>query len=158
LLRLIAFSTGDEDLAETIVQDTFLRAYKARESFRGDCSVSTWLYTIALNVMRDYQRLQKLQFWKRANLAAVDLSVESSALASEEPSPETRMLAGEQANRVQLALRSLSPKQRMVFIMRFLDEMELQEISVATGMPLSTVKTHIHRAMTAVRSRLGGTR
>jgi hypothetical protein len=108
LLRLIALSTGDRDLAETIIQDCFLRAYKARESFRGDCSVNTWLCTIALNVMRDYQRLQKLQFWKRAGLAAVDLSDAKSELASEEPSPETRMLAGEQANRVQLALRSLS--------------------------------------------------
>ena len=156
LLRLVTFSTGDQDLAETVVQDCFLKAYRARESFRGDCSVSTWLYTIALNVMRDYQRLQKPHFWKSAGLTAVDLTDASSALASQEPSPETRMLAGEQANRVQLALKSLSPKQRIVFIMRFLDEMELQEISATTGMPLSTVKTHIRRAMKAVRSRLGG--
>jgi RNA polymerase sigma-70 factor (ECF subfamily) len=156
LLRLVTFSTGDQDLAETIVQDCFLKAYRARESFRGDCSVSTWLYTIALNVMRDYQRLQKLQFWKSANLTAVDLTDTKSVLASQEPSPETRMLAGEQANRVQWALKSLSPKQRIVFIMRFLDEMDLQEISASTGMPLSTVKTHIRRAMKAVRGRLGG--
>jgi RNA polymerase sigma-70 factor, ECF subfamily len=156
LLRLVTFSTGDLDLAETVVQDCFLKAYRARESFRGDCSVSTWLYTIALNVMRDYQRLQKPHFWKSAGLTAVDLTDARSALASQEPSPETRMLAGEQANRVQLALKSLSPKQRIVFIMRFLDEMELQEISATTGMPLSTVKTHIRRAMKAVRSRLGG--
>jgi RNA polymerase sigma-70 factor (ECF subfamily) len=154
LLRLVALSTGDQDLAETVIQDCFLRAYNARESFRGDCSVSTWLCTIALNVMRDYQRLQKLQFWKKAGLAAVDLTDAKSVLASEEPSPETRMLVGEQANRVQLALKSLSPKQRIVFIMRFLDEMEPQEISRATGMSLSTVKTHIHRATKTVRSRL----
>lgn len=126
------------------------------ENFRGDCSVSTWLYTIALNVMRDYQRLQKLQFWKSANLTAVELTETKSVLASQEPSPETRMLAEEQANRVQWALKSLSPKQRIVFIMRFLDEMDLQEISASTGMPLSTVKTHIRRAMKAVRGRLGG--
>ena len=155
LLRLATLSTGDQDLAETIVQDCFLKAYRARENFRGDCSVSTWLYTIALNVMRDYQRLQKLHFWKSAGFTSVDLTDPNSALASQEPSPETRMLAGEQANLVQLALKSLSPKQRIVFIMRFLDEMELQEIAAATGMPLSTVKTHIRRAMKAVRNRLG---
>jgi RNA polymerase sigma-70 factor (ECF subfamily) len=120
--------------------------------------VSTWLYRIALNVMRDYQRLQKFQFWKRVGQAAVDLSDVNTALASEEPSPETRMLAGEQADRVQLALKSLPGKQRIVFIMHFLDEMEPQEISVATGMSLSTVKTHIQRAMKAVRSRLEGIR
>jgi RNA polymerase sigma-70 factor (ECF subfamily) len=154
----VAFSTGDEDLAETIVQDCFLKAYRARKGFRGECNVSTWLYRIALNVMRDYQRVQKFQFWKRVGQAAVDLSDVNTALASEEPSPETRMLAGEQADRVQLALKSLPGKQRIVFIMHFLDEMEPQEISVATGMSLSTVKTHIQRAMKAVRSRLEGIR
>jgi RNA polymerase sigma-70 factor (ECF subfamily) len=154
----VAFSTGDEDLAETIVQDCFLKAYRARKGFRGECNVSTWLYRIALNVMRDYQRVQKFQFWKRVGQAAVDLSDVNTALASEEPSPETRMLAGEQADRVQLALKSLPGQQRIVFIMHFLDEMEPQEISVATGMSLSTVKTHIQRAMKAVRSRLEGIR
>jgi RNA polymerase sigma-70 factor (ECF subfamily) len=158
LLRLVALSTGDQDLAETVVQDCFLKAYSAREGFRGDSSVSTWLYRIALNAMRDYQRLQKLQFWKSAGLAAVDLTDVESAIASPEPSPETRVLAEEQANRVQLALRSLSPKQRIVFIMRFLEDMEPQEISAATGMSLSTVKTHIRRAMIAVRGRLEGMR
>ena len=156
LLRLVTLSTGDHDLAETIVQDCFLKAYRARESFRGDCSVSTWLFTIALNVTRDYQRLQKPHFWKSAGLTAVKLSEAKSSLPSPEPSPETRLLAGEQASRVQLALKSLSPKQRLVFIMRFIDEMELQEISAITGMPVSTVKTHIRRAMKAVRSRLSG--
>jgi RNA polymerase sigma-70 factor (ECF subfamily) len=154
----VAFSTGDEDLAETIVQDCFLKAYRARKGFRGECNVSTWLYRIALNVMRDYQRVQKFQFWKRVGQATVDLSDVNTALASEEPSPETRMLAGEQADRVQLALKSLPGKQRIVFIMHFLDEMEPREISVATGMSLSTVKTHIQRAMKAVRSRLEGIR
>jgi Sigma-70 region 2 len=73
LLRLVTLSTGDHDLAETIVQDCFLKAYRARESFRGDCSVSTWLFTIALNVTRDYQRLQKPHFWKSASLTDVKL-------------------------------------------------------------------------------------
>ena len=158
LLRLVAFSTGDPDLSETIVQDCFLKAYKNREGFRGDCSVSTWLYTIALNIMRDYQRLQKFQFWKRADQTAVDLTEVNSALASPDPSPETRMLAGEQANRVQLALKALPSKQRTVFIMRFLDEMDVKDIARATGMSLSTVKTHIHRSMKAVRFRLGAIR
>jgi RNA polymerase sigma-70 factor, ECF subfamily len=154
LLRLISLSTGDQDLAETVVQDCFLKAYKARERFRGDCSVSTWLCAIALNVLRDYQRLQKFQFWKKANLATVDITDADSPFASGKPSPEARMLVGEQATHVQLALKSLSPKQRMVFIMRFLDDMEPQEISAATGMSLSTVKTHIQRAMKSVRIRL----
>jgi RNA polymerase sigma-70 factor (ECF subfamily) len=158
LLRLVAFSTGDQDLAETVVQDSLLRAYNARDNFRGDCSVGTWLRTIALNVMRDYQRRQKFQFWKKASLTGVSVSDAAISLASRDPSPETRMLAREQVERVELALKSLSERQRSVFIMRFLDEMELEEISVATGLPPPTVKTHLYRAIKAVRFRLGGTR
>jgi RNA polymerase sigma-70 factor, ECF subfamily len=158
LLRLVAFSTGDQDLAETVVQDSLLKAYNARDNFRGDCSVGTWLRTITLNVMRDYQRRQKFQFWKKASLTGVSVSDAAISQASGDPSPETRMLAREQVQQVELALKSLSERQRSVFIMRFLDEMELEEISVATGLPPPTVKTHLYRAIKAVRFRLGGTR
>jgi RNA polymerase sigma-70 factor (ECF subfamily) len=158
LLRLVAFSTGDQDLAETVVQDSLLKAYNARDNFRGDCSVGTWLRTITLNVMRDYQRRQKFQFWKKASQTGVSVSDAAISLASGDPSPETRMLAREQVQQVELALKSLSERQRSVFIMRFLDEMELEEISVATGLPPPTVKTHLYRAIKAVRFRLGGTR
>jgi hypothetical protein len=89
LLRLVTSFTGDQDLAATIVQDCFLKAYWAREKFRGDCSISTWLHRIALNVMRDYQRLQKPHFWKLAGLTAVDLGDSKFSLLSHEPSPET---------------------------------------------------------------------
>ncbi len=99
LLRLVAFSTGDQDLAETVVQDSLLRAYNARDNFRGDCSVGTWLRTITLNVMRDYQRRQKFQFWKKASLTEVSVSDAAISLASGDPSPETRMLAREQVER-----------------------------------------------------------
>jgi RNA polymerase sigma-70 factor, ECF subfamily len=158
LLRLVAFSTGDEDLAETVVQDALLKAYNARGSFRGDCSVGTWLRTIALNVMRDYQRRHKFQFWKKARLTALSVSDEAISLAGGDPSPEARVLAREQVQRVALALKFLPERQRSVFIMRFLDEMELEEISLATGLAAPTVKTHLYRAIKAVRLRLGGVR
>jgi DNA-directed RNA polymerase specialized sigma24 family protein len=59
LLRFVTFSIGDQNLAESIVQDCFLRAYNARESFRGDCTVSTWLFGIANNLIRDHLRTKK---------------------------------------------------------------------------------------------------
>jgi RNA polymerase sigma-70 factor (ECF subfamily) len=120
--------------------------------------VGTWLRAIALNVMRDYQRRQKFQFWKKATLTAISVSDAAISLASGNPSPETRMLACEQVQRVELALKFLPEKQRSVFIMRFLDEMELEEISIATGLAPPTVKTHLYRAVKAVRLRLGGVR
>jgi RNA polymerase sigma-70 factor (ECF subfamily) len=156
LLRFVAYATGDQDLAETIVQDCLLKAYNARASFRGDCSVSTWLTHIANNLIRDHQRTRKFQFWRKVQKTAPDLTEMSHLLPSRESSPESQILAHERAQMVSAALESLSQKQRTVFLMRFIEEMDPQEISEATGMQINTVKTHLHRAVKAVRLKLGG--
>src|SRR5277367_5527611 len=104
LLRFVAYSTGDQDMAETIVQDCLLKAYNARESFRGDCSVSTWLTHIALNLIRDHQRTLKFQFWRKVAKTAPDLSELASVLPGHGSSPESQMLARERAQQVSVAL------------------------------------------------------
>jgi len=156
LLRFVAYATGDQDLAETIVQDCLLKAYNARASFRGDCSVSTWLTHIANNLIRDHQRTRKFQFWRRLQKTAPDLGEVSSLLPSRESSPEVQIMARERAQQVSAALEALSVNQRTIFLMRFIEEMDPQEISEATGMQINTVKTHLHRAVKAVRLKLGG--
>jgi RNA polymerase sigma-70 factor, ECF subfamily len=156
LLRFVAYSTGDQDLAETIVQDCLLKAYNARANFRGDCSVSTWLTHIANNLIRDHLRTRKFQFWRNVHKTAPDLTEIAQVLPSRESSPETQILARERAQQVSAALETLSHKQRTVFLMRFIEEMELPDIAQATGMQVNTVKTHLHRAVKAVRITLGG--
>jgi len=156
LLRFVAYSTGDMDLAETVVQDCLLKAYNGRKSFRGECSVYTWLAHIAGNLVRDQQRTRRFQFWRRVQKTGPDLSELAVLLASGESSPESQILARERAQEVSAALETLSEHQRSIFLMRFVDEMELQEICQATGMQISTVKTHLHRAVKAVRNKLGG--
>jgi RNA polymerase sigma-70 factor, ECF subfamily len=156
LLRFVAYSTGDMDLAETVVQDCLLKAYNGRESFRGECSVYTWLAHIAGNLVRDHQRTRKFQFWRKVQKTGPDLSDLTGVLPSGESSPETQMLARERAQQVTGALEGLSENQRSIFVLRFVDEMELQEICQATGMQISTVKTHLHRAVKAVRQKVGG--
>ena len=156
LLRFVAYSTNDLDLAETVVQDSLLKAYNGRESFRGDCGVYTWLAHIALNLVRDHQRTKKFKFWRNVQKTAPDLSEMSSLLPSAQSSPEAQILARERARQVSTALETLSLNQRTIFLMRFIEEMDLQEICQATGMQLSTVKTHLHRAVKAVRLKLGG--
>jgi RNA polymerase sigma-70 factor (ECF subfamily) len=154
LLRFVAFSIGDADLAESITQDCFLKAYNGRASFRGDCSVNTWLTSIAVNLIRDQQRLQKFRFWRQARATAVDINDAAGFLPSNDSSPERQVLVKEKAKQVQAALESLSEKQRSVFLMRFIEDMELQEIAAATRMPLNTVKTHLHRALKSVRAQV----
>ncbi len=156
LLRFVAYSTGDMDLAETVVQDCLLKAYNGRESFRGECSVYTWLAHIAGNLVKDHQRTRRFQFWRRVQKTGPDLSELSGILPSGESSPESQILARERAQQVSGALEVLSENQRSIFVMRFVDEMDLAEISAATGMHRSTVKTHLHRAVKAVRQQVGG--
>ena len=76
-------------------------------------------------------------------------------LPSSESSAETAILARERLGCVMEALETLSVNQREVFIMKFSEELEVSEIAAATGMPVNTVKTHLHRAVTAIRKKLG---
>lgn len=155
LLRFVAFSIGDADLAESITQDCFLKAYNGRASFRGDCSINTWLTSIAVNLVRDQQRLQKFRFWRQAHATSIDVAEAANFLPSNARSPESQILVRERATQVMEALQSLSSNQRTVFLMRFSEEMDLAEIAAATKMPLNTVKTHLHRALKSVRSQVG---
>jgi len=158
LLRYVTFTIGDSDLAETITQDCFLKAFRTRDSFRGDCSINTWLFGIANNLIRDQLRTEKFHFWRKARATAVDLTDIASLEPSGERSPEEQFLISERASQVQRALRDLSTNQRRVFILRFLEDLNLDEISVITSMPVNTVKTHLHRSVTAIRAQLGGKR
>jgi len=156
LLRFVTFSVGDADVAASIVQDCFLKAHNSREQFRYECSISTWLTTIAVNLVRDHQRVQKFQFWRKVGKTAVDVMDVASFLPSSERSPEVQLISRERAKAVAAALETLSERQRTVFLLRFSEEMELPEIARATGMPINTVRTHMHRALKAVRARVGG--
>jgi RNA polymerase sigma-70 factor (ECF subfamily) len=153
--RFVACSTGDPDLAETITQDTLLRAFKGRESFRGDCTLSTWLTGIAINVTRDHLRSRRYRFWKQVKATAADVHEMASFLPSDSVSAERRMLAKERVKELYGVLETLSFNQRTVFLMKFSEEMSVDEISEILGMAVNTVRTHLHRALKAVRSKLG---
>lgn len=155
LLRFVAFSIGDQDLAQSIVQDCFMKAYNARENFRGDCSVQTWLNRIALNMILDHQRTQKFRFWRSFRKTAVDITEIASILPSEASTPEKDLLRQERAAQVAKALESLSFNQRTIFLMHFQEGMNIPEISSAIDMSVNTVKTHLHRAVKAVRAKIG---
>jgi RNA polymerase sigma-70 factor (ECF subfamily) len=158
VLRLVALSLNDADEAASITQDCFLRAYQTRAQYRGQCAVSTWLLQIAYNLMRDRLRTRKFQFWRRTRMHAIDVSEIAGHLASGSSSSESQLLARERVKQVWAALAELSPRQRSVFVLRFIEEMELPEIVAATGMNLATVKTHLYWALHEVRNRMSDDR
>ena len=65
IYRLLISLLRDPDAADTLTQECFLKAYTSRSSFRGECSVETWLYRIAVNLARDHVRNRRVAFWKR---------------------------------------------------------------------------------------------
>jgi RNA polymerase sigma-70 factor (ECF subfamily) len=157
IFRFHLVSVRDRDVAQTLTQDTFLRAWNARASFRGDCAISTWLMRIALNLVRDHTRTDRFRFWKRVSETAVDVSDISSHVPHRDSSLESRLIANEQLTLVWESVAQLSERQRNVFLLRFLDELELSEIANITGLPVSTVKTHLYRALATIRARHNAT-
>jgi RNA polymerase sigma-70 factor (ECF subfamily) len=158
IFRFLLASTRDVDLAETLTQECFLKAHRNWGGFRGDSSAMTWLMRIAINLQKDHWRNRRMQFWRQTQTNAVDLDEASEWLPSGERSAEQLLLAREQVKRVWQSVKGLSERQRTVFLLRFVDEMELSEIARATGLSEGTVKAHLSRALARVRTELGGKR
>jgi RNA polymerase sigma-70 factor (ECF subfamily) len=156
VFRFALASLRDSHAAETLAQDCFYKAYRARGAFRGEASVSTWLMQIAINLVRDHARDRRLQFWKRARLTAMDMNTAGRWIPDAGATPEAAALRKEQVQAVWNAAGSLSERQRTVFLLRFVEDMDLLEIAAATGLKEGTVKAHLFRALQAVRERMRG--
>ncbi|HEV2136550.1 MAG TPA: RNA polymerase sigma factor [Terracidiphilus sp.] len=154
IFRFLLASTRDVDLAETLTQECFLKAHRNWAQFRGESSAMTWLMRIAINLQKDHWRNRRLQFWRRTQTNAVDLDEASEWLPSGERSAEQQMLAREQVGRVWKAVDGLSVRQRTVFLLRYVEDLELMEIARATGLSEGTVKAHLSRALSKVRAEL----
>jgi RNA polymerase sigma-70 factor (ECF subfamily) len=72
IFRFVLASVRDLEVANTLTQDCFWRAYRSRSGFRGESSLSTWLVHIAVNLVRDFGRNRRIQFWKRATSSSID--------------------------------------------------------------------------------------
>src|SRR5579863_9956537 len=72
IFRFVLASLRDRDAAETLTQDCFVRAYRARQWFRGECGVHTWLVQIAINLVRDHTRSARFRFWKQSRAVDAD--------------------------------------------------------------------------------------
>ena len=155
IFRFLLASTRDVDLAETLTQDCFLKAHRNWAGFRGESSALTWLMRIAINLQKDHWRNRRLQFWRHTRTNSVDLDEASDWLPSGERNAEQRMLAREQVAHVWQAVDKLSERQRTVFLLRYVEELELKEIAETTGMGEGTVKAHLSRALARVRKELG---
>jgi RNA polymerase sigma-70 factor (ECF subfamily) len=156
IFRILLMLVRDSDAAETLTQECFLRAYAKRGDFRGDAKVGTWLVRIALNLARDHAKSRRLAFWRLVGRAdrRGDPAVIADRLSDPDPLPDRTLLARERLAAVWARVERLPRRQRICFLLRFVEEMPLEQIAQAMVLEVGTVKSHLARAVGAVRRHL----
>jgi RNA polymerase sigma-70 factor (ECF subfamily) len=127
----------DHDLAQDVLQETFIKAYRNFHQFKNDSQLYTWLYRIATN-----EALQQLNKMKKMQKTNEDTEYYLQNLVAENVGPdveEIQML-------LQKAIQTLPEKQKLVFTMRYYDDLHYEEISKILDMSVGTLKTNYHYA------------
>lgn len=141
-LARFAASSGERFEVEEVVQDTFVRAFGAIDSFRGDSSFRTWLFTIAKRLMLDRRR-SEVRRRDTVEVKEGDAVSEYGALDA--------IIAEEAAERVRVALEKLTPTQREVFVLRVQQGMAYKEIAVVVGSTEGATRVHYHNAIETIK-------
>ena len=144
---------GDGDLADDILQETFVNAYRSIDRFEGRSHISTWLYRIAHNAVLMRFRKEKAQ----PDLQSIDdgLDLDTLAAAAEwEDVPERRLLQAELLQVMDKALANLSESLRVVFVLRDIDGLSTAETAEVLDLSETAVKSRLHRARLALRKQL----
>ena len=149
LLRYLLYLTGNRELAEDLFQETWMRVLMRGAQFNGDSRFDTWLFTIARNLVIDLRR--------RRSMVSLDEMCEAGdeerpfEVPSQEKTPFDHMATMESGELVAEALLTLDPLHREVLVLRFHEEMSLEEIARMTRAPLSTVKSRLYRGLAALK-------
>jgi RNA polymerase sigma-70 factor (ECF subfamily) len=155
IFRFALASLRDRDAAQTVAQDCFLKAWRGRARFRGEASLHTWLMRIAVNLVCDHARNRRLRFWRKALAYPVDGNAFGHWIPDRSIDAEQRMLVKEQVDAVWKAATRLSERQRTVFLLRHVEDMEILQIAAVTGLTEGAVKVHLDRAVRSVRTHAG---
>lgn len=148
LFRYLLFLTGCRDLAQDLFQETWLRVLERGSQYNGQARFDTWMFAIARNLMIDHTRRRAMVSLDEATDPKNDRPLE---IAGDTPSPFDHFHSQEQALRVGQALMGLHPLYREVLVLRFHEELSLEEIARVSDAPLSTVKSRLYRGMAALK-------
>jgi len=149
LLRYLLYLTGNRELAEDLFQETWMRVLMRGAQFNGNARFDTWLFTIARNLVIDLRR--------RRSMASLEEMCDTGdeerpfEIASLDKTPFDHLATLESGQLVADALLTLDPLHREVLVLRFHEEMSLEEIARMTRAPLSTVKSRLYRGLAALK-------
>lgn len=147
--------------AEEVTQDAFVRAHRGLVNFRGDSAFSTWLYQIATNLARN----RYWYWWRRkrdksisfdAPVSADNESTLAEIIPAEQETPEDATVTQEFVHRVSECMELLNEKHREILILRNVQNLSYEEIAGILGISVGTVKSRIARARESLREKLGG--
>ncbi len=152
LLRYLLYLTGNRELAEDMFQETWMRVLVRGSQFNGNARFDTWLFTIARNLVIDFRRRRTMvSLEEMADHGQDDRPFE---VASTDPTPFDNYLSRQNSGLVAEALLTLDPLHREVLVLRFHEELALEQIAAVTNAPLSTVKSRLYRGLAALRPRV----
>jgi RNA polymerase sigma-70 factor (ECF subfamily) len=158
VIQLAMNLLGDRDEALDLSQEVFLRVFRTIHRFRGQSSLRTWIYRIAVNQARNRHR-----FWRRrhrADQVSLDehLAAHGDFISEGEATPERVLAQKELATRLQAALDRLPFDQRTAIVLREIDGLSYDEIAFSLGVAIGTVKSRLTRARQALRCELNEAR
>jgi RNA polymerase sigma-70 factor (ECF subfamily) len=156
LFGFLVRHTGSHDKAEDAYQDVFLKVVRGAKTYKPSAKFTSWLYTIARNVVIDTARRDKYRETESLDEPAYEdgsaSRVETTAGAN--PNPEEVMRGTEMQETLEKAITGLPDEQREVFLLREKSGLPFKEIAKITGAPLNTVKTRMHYALNSLRKAL----
>jgi len=155
LVRYLIYLLGRRDEVDDLVQETWLRVLERGSSYDGRSRFEPWLFTIARNLVIDQRRKRTMssldELFEAGNEDDRPMTFE---VADDEPTPFDRFANVEDRERISAALLQLDTLYREVLVLRFHEELSLEEIAKVTRAPLSTVKSRLYRGMAAIKPRL----
>ncbi len=154
ITRFVFTLLRDASDADCVTQDVFVKAFRALPEFKGESAFETWLTRIAINTVRDRIRRRRpvISFSDLRDLDDDDgPEIPASLDPADGTSPERDLLSGDIRRRIAVALVTLSPRQRSIFVMKHYEEKSIAEIGDATGLDEGTIKSHLFRAARKLR-------
>jgi RNA polymerase sigma-70 factor (ECF subfamily) len=151
---------GNYEEADDCAQETFVKVYRCLKNFRGDSSVSTWVYRIAVNTCKN--RVASAQYRNNRRAIRLDGPVADGEderpfeIGDEKLSPDARADRNEKGELIQKAIDSLPADQRAVVVLRDIEGLSYEDIAEATGLNIGTVKSKLSRARQELREKLKG--
>jgi len=153
LFRYFVYQVGNAHVAEDLAQDVFLSVFKAATagSYTGQASVRTWMFSIALNRLRDFWRTSQRN---RETVASALPDLQMESFASSVSGPEDQVATSDWHEKVLRVVSELPPEQKQVIYLKFFGGLTMAEVSEVTAAPLTTVKARLRYALSKLADRL----